>query len=403
MSVSNSIFDPTKPLICLTINSSTFVWSFKSQATCDLNKVLPYELVNRTFTQCGQYLEGYQREVAEARAKAIILPLSTMLEACYPKGISKDIDEASRTSMAVPDEDESRLQRSHVSDGVTGPARDHIKRQKLTHYTHEAAIIWENPTTPSRTVFRLPRSLAATTIDAIVTLSNQGESRIFVSLDKAQQESYDLRRPAIECFPMLLERPVDTLAMSKSRLLREQPELIQAEEREPLIRKEELDDDDSSATSISGLHRPRTLSRKEIRRKFRPNWYELDHWITSSEYYPIYIRSVGIDLMFWHSLLNTAARILPDTTLVVLSGVKKSTRGPGPLSTDRRRKSPPLLIEAPDKWIQVSQPSAPHIQAKIQRRQKTFRISDDFKWGMLFGLGLGVLTSLIAISMILLG
>ena len=396
MSISNPIFHPTKPLICLTIHSSTCVWSFDSQATCNLHEMLPYELLNSNFTQCGQYLKGYHREAAGARAKAIILPLSTILEARHSKAVSIDIEEASKTTMAFPDEDEGQLQRSHVSDGVMGLGGNHIKRQKLTQYTHEAAIIWEHPTQPSRTVFRLPRSLAATKIDAIVSLSSQVESRVFVSLDKAQQEFYDLRRPAKECFPMLLERQADTLAMSKSRLLREQPERIQAEGREPSMRKEEQNDDDSGMIASSALlwrsDILTTLNRKNIHINF-------DFCL------PVQGRSsfVGMNLMFWHSLLNATARIPPNTYSFVLAGVKKSTRGAGPLSTYRRRRSAPLLLEGPKNWTQVLQPSAPHIQSKTQRPQETFRVSKDFKWGVLFGLGLGVLTSLIAISLILLG
>ena len=403
-SISNSIFHPKAPLICLTSNNSTYLWSFGSSATCKLHEVVPYVLGHPDFTHCGQYLEGYRRAETEPRAEVITLSLNSILDACHSKAISKDVDDATITAVPVPDEDSGRLQRPHVGDGGIGLGRGLINRQKLNHYAHDAAIIWEHPTKQSRTVLRLPRSLAATNIDAFATLSGQDESQIFVYLDKAQQESYDLRRPAKECFPIVLKRQEDTLAVSNLRLLPEQPEQIEAEESELSVRKEENTDDDSGLTVTSAQSSKLDMHlvlQDNIHRRFLKyrglctNYYD--------DFEPFHASPSllsKMNLMFWHSFLNASAKFPPKTYPAEKMGHVESTIGQVPLSTIGRRKTSPLLLEGPEDWVQAAQPVAPHTQAKTRRWRDRLWLSNDFNWGVLYGLMLGVFTSLITISII---
>ena len=367
-SIYNPIFHPTAQLICLIGNESTYVWPFESPTTRGLHKVAPYVLENPTFSECGQYLEGYRMAGIKPRAGAITLSLRSILKACQSKAISKDMNEATTVTVPMLDSSQGRLQRPCASDGGITLGRGHINRQKLKQYTHEAAIIWEHPTKQSSTVLRLPQSLAATSIDANATLSVEDENQMFVYLDKAQQASYDLRRPAEECFPMILTRQRDTLAVSSLRRLPGQPRPIQVDGSEPSIGKE--DNVDSGLGMIA-------------------------EWLNASNAFALGIRR--------DQFLTASAEIGPKTYAIRTLGFTEGVRGQGPFPTFGRRRAAPLLLEGPKDSIQVSHPLAPQIQAEPRLWREWFWIFNDFNWDILYGFVFGVFTSLITFSVIFYG
>ena len=388
------IFHPTKPLISLTADDPTFIRSFESSPSCDLNWTLL--VVNTRLTQGDQILEGCPRGIVEPEAKAIKLPVSAIVEEYYSKGILKDIEKATSTTIAVPDQDQWRLERSHMDGGQIGLGGHHIKRHKLKQYTDAAAIIWQTPMKESMSILRLPQSLAATKIDAIAAVSSHDKSRISVYLDKAQQEFYDLERPAKERFPMVIDRQADTLALTKSRLLEKQPKLIQEGKQQQSIRKDEQNDDDSSmiASSAGTLD---TLKRAQTHRSRRSPWYQFlrdyDHPFLFSVS-PRYHNALKSSLI-WQSRFNATAKITQTSYSRAPLQDMESTTGPGRLVTVRRRKAAPLLVGGLENGTEILQSSAPHIQARTQRRQDRFHVFNDFSWGLLCGLLLGVFTSLI--------
>ena len=384
-SIYNPIFHPTARMICLIGNKSTYVWPFESPTTRDLHKVAPYVLENPTFSQCGLYLEGYRMAGIEPRAEAITLSLSSILETCQSKAISEDMNEATTVAVPISDSSQGLLQRPCASDGVKTLGRGHINRQKLKQYTHEAAIIWEHPTKQSSTVLRLPQSLVATSIDANATLSVQDENQMFVYLDKAQQASYDLRRPAEECFPMILKRQMDTLAVSNLRLLPEQPGPIQVDGSEP---------------SIMIAKSARFIERRGYRRSFSESLLPWNvSWFNASNTF-----ALGVGSMSWDQFLAaSAAKIGPKTYAIRMLGFTEGIRGQGPFPTFGRRRAAPLLLEGPKDSIQVSQPLAPQIQADTRLWRERFWIFNDFNWDILYGFLFGVFTSLITFFVILYG
>ncbi len=378
-SIYNPIFHPTAPLICLIGKKSTYVWPFESPTTRDLHKVAPYVLENPTFSQCGQYLEGYRMAGIEPPAEAITLSLSSILEACQSKAISKDMNEATTVAVPISDSSQGRLQRPCASDGGITLGRGHINRQKLKQYTHETAIIWEHPTKQSSTVLRLPRSLAATNIDANAILSVQDENQMFVYLDKAQQASYDLRRPAEECFPMILSRQMDTLAVSNLRLLPEQPGPIQVDGSEPAVGKEDNID-------FTWEWKRKCIDRCRSRHEFLlPRNVSGVRWTSRDQF------------------LAASAEFGAKMYAIRMLGSTEGRRGQGPFPTFGRRRAAPLLLEGPKDSIQVSQPLAPQIQADIRLWRERFWIFNDFNWDILYGFVFGVFTSLITFSVILYG
>ena len=391
------IFHPTAPLICLIVHDSTYVWSFKSPTTRDLHKVAPYVLKNPTFSQCGQYLEGYRVAGIEPRGEAVTLSLSSILEACQSEAISKDMNEVTTVAVPISDSSQRNLQRPCANDEGVSLGRGHINRQKLKQYTHEAAIIWEHPTKQSNTVFRLPQSLAATSIDANATLSDQDENQMFIYLDKAQQAHYDLRRPVEESFPMILKRQRDTLAVSNLRLLPEPSGPIQVEGSESSIGEEDSFDN-SLGMIAESAHFTERISFRRIRsvRQIHLGRHVGDnHFNTSNNFV------LGVRWTFRDQFLAASAGVSRKAKASRMLGFAEGTRGQGPVPTFGRRRAAPLLLEGPKDSMQVSETLAPQIQADAQLWRERFWIFNGFNWDMLYGFVFGVFTSLITLSIIL--
>lgn len=268
-SVDNSIpvFHPHQPLICLKKENSTYVCSSKSPASWDLYKILPFELESAAFSTCGQYLEGYRSEdigSQEPQQKIVTLSLSNILDECSTQNDAKELGGEISTTTTSQQQNQWQLNKSGRESELIGTKRDHNGRQKLQQYEFGAALIWESPAKERRTVLRLPRSLASTKISAIATLSEKDKSRIFVHMDKDQQQFYDLRRPANEQFPMVLERHTNTLKISNSRNLPQWLQLMSKMGQISLSQREQRADGGSARISshalISEIHRYQSLA-----------------------------------------------------------------------------------------------------------------------------------------------
>lgn len=90
---------------------------------------------------------------------------------------------------------------------------------RLKQYFEGAALVLSYGERENRTLLRLPAWIASMRIDASVTVSTHRPDSLQVLLNKGQQETYDFHNPAVESFPILLERQRNTLPITSSRLL----------------------------------------------------------------------------------------------------------------------------------------------------------------------------------------
>lgn len=381
-SVDNSIpvFHPHQSLICLKKENSTYVWSSKSPASWDLYKILPFELQSATFSTCGQYLEGYRSEdigSQEPQKKVVTLSLSTIFDECSTQNNAKELGGEISTPTTSQEQNQWQLNKTGRESELVGTKRDHNGRQQLQQYEFGAALIWETPAKECRTVLRLPRSLASIKISAVATLSEKDKSRIFVHVDKDQQQFYDLRRPANEQFPMVLERHANTLTIGNSRNLPQWLKPMTKVGQISLSRQEQRPDGGSARISshalISDIH-----------------WYGFGAKP---------LRSIKIyrkldDLLFQQHPLSRDRAALPRTALsppVALANELCPTSH-GPVGTVKQQRRAATLILVQKKHsknlIQFPKLSAPHDGQikKIQYWPNIFLGFSDFGQGLFCGL-----------------
>ena len=380
------IFHPHQSLICLLKEYSTFIWSSKSPGIWNLHKILSFELKNAKFTRCGQYLKGYRSEgigSQQSQEESISLSLSTIMDDCYSQNNAKGLGR--ETIITAASQEQWQLEKSHIGSEIVCQEEDHDRRQKLEQYEIGAAIIWKTPAKERKTVLRLPQSLASVRMNVTATRSEKDKSRIFVHIDKAQQQTYDLRTPEKEQFPMSLERHTNTLTISKSCHLQQQPKLMQKAGKRPRSREDEKDDSGlariPSDALISKVH------SSDWRR--RPDW-----WYTLLSRFE---RRHDPSYFFSREFLSELRVGLPRNAFApVMMAMQVRAARLWPMVAVEQRKNKPLLLGPPENSIQSPTLSVSQNLAKIQYRQDKFPRFDDFGKGLFCGIFCGLLLGLLA-------